>query len=410
MSPSAADAHAVPLPGGARSGPTARLRVESIDVLRGVIMILMALDHVRDYFGNAGVDPTDPATATVGLFFTRWVTHFCAPVFFLLTGVGAFLASQRRSQAGMARYLLTRGLWLIVLEVVVLRCLGWQFNVDYRVTVLTVLWALGWSMIVLAGLIALPLKAVVIAALTVVAAHNLLDPIPPAALGSFAPLWVFLHAPGVLFTDGTHLVFAAYPMIPWVAVVAAGWGLGRVFLWEPDRRRTLLVRTGAGLSLGFILLRTLGVDGDPRPWTLGDGGLMATLSFLNTNKYPPSLLFLMMTLGPALLVLAALDRRTPAALRPALVFGRVPLFYFLLHVTVIHLVAVAVCYLRYGDVHWMFESPTLAQFPVTQPPGWPFALPAVYGFWVLVVAMLYPLCRWFGRIRQRGGHWWLSYL
>lgn len=279
----------------------------------------------------------------------------------------------------------------------------------YQVTVLTVLWALGWSMIVLAGLIRLPLKAVVIAALTMVAAHNLLDPIPPAFFGSFAPLWVFLHAPGVLFTDGRHVVFAAYPLIPWAGVTAAGWGLGRVFLWEPGRRRALLIRIGVGLTIGFIVLRAAGVYGDPRPWEIGDAGLVAALSFLNTNKYPPSLLYLMMTLGPALLLLAALDRRTPAVLRPALVFGRVPLFYYVLHVSVMHLLAVLVCYVRYGEAHWMFESPTLARFPATQPPGWPFALPAVYAFWILVVALLYPLCRWFGRIRERRGHWWLSY-
>jgi uncharacterized membrane protein len=387
-----------------------RRRVESIDILRGVVMILMALDHVRDYFGDASVDPTNPATSTVALFFTRWVTHFCAPVFFLLTGVGAFLLSQRRSTPELSRFLLTRGLWLIALDVFLLRCFGWQFNFDYQTTVLTTLWALGWSMVVLSGLVYLPIRLVTVAAVVMIATHNLFDRIPASVFGPLAPLWSFLHAPGVIFADGRHLVLAAYTLVPWAGVVAAGYGLGQIFLWEPARRRTFLLRLGSGLTLAFLVLRGVNIYGDPRPWTSQAAPLLTALSFLNTNKYPPSLLFLLMTLGPAMLLLSVIDGKTPKVLRPALVFGKVPMFYYALHVILMHAIAVVVCYVRYGAVHWMFESPTPAQFPVTQPPGWPFSLPAVYGFWVLVVVLLYPLCRWFAALKQRRGDWWLSYL
>ncbi len=399
------------LPAAAAQNLRERLqgRVDSVDLLRGVIMILMALDHVRHYFGAAGVDPTDPATTTGALFFTRWITHICAPVFFLLTGVSAFLVSQRRPTRDLSRYLLTRGLWLILLEVTVMR-LAWQFNVDYQVTMLTVLWALGASMVLLAGLVWLPVGAVGAVAVTVIAGHNVLDRLPASVLGSLAPLVSFLHAPSVVFSDGTHMVFSAYPLVPWVAVVAAGYALGPIFLWESGRRQAFLVRLGLTLTIAFVLLRLANVYGDPRPWMVPDSAFRSALGFLNTTKTPPSLLFLLMTLGPAMLFLAAVERRTPAWLRPAVVFGRVPLFYFVLHAVVIHVCAVIVCYLRYGDAHWMFESPTLAQFPVTQPPGWPIGLPGVYLVWLSVVVLLFPLCRWFAGLKARRKEWWLSYL
>lgn len=393
--------------GAPRPAAAGRARLDSIDLLRGAVMVLMALDHVRDYFGNAAVDPTNPATTTAALFFTRWVTHFCAPVFFLLTGTGACLAGRRRNTAGLSRFLLARGAWFLVLELFVMR-VAWQFNVDYQVTVLTVLWALGWALIGLAGLVYLPDAIVAGVGVVMIASHNLLDGIPAAAFGRAAPLWSALHAPGVLYTDGRHLVFAAYTLIPWVGVVAAGYELGRIFSWESARRRALLLRLGIALTAAFLALRAINVYGDPRPWVHVAGA--TALSFVNTTKYPPSLLFLLMTLGPALLFLRAVDGRTPALLRPLLVFGRVPLFYYVLHVFVIHLLAVAVCQSRFGGVHWMFESPGLGQYPVTQPPGWPLPLPYVYLCWLVVVVTLYPVCRWFAGLKQRRRDWWLSYL
>jgi uncharacterized membrane protein len=386
-----------------------RPRLESIDVLRGVVMILMALDHVREYFGAPG-DPTDPATTTLARFFTRWITHLCAPVFFLLTGTGAYLALRRRSRGGLSRFLLTRGLWLLFLEVTVVRCLGWQFNFDYRVTILNVLWGLGWAMIVLAALVWLPVWAVTALGAGMIATHNLLDGVSASALGPLAPLWSVLHAPGVIYSDDRHVVFAAYALIPWVGVTAVGYGLGRTFDWTPERRKRALVGWGLALTAAFVVLRAVNVYGDPSPWSAQRSSAFTGLSFLDTTKYPPSLLFLLMTLGPALLLLRALEAGTPAILRPARVYGKVPMFYYLLHVPLIHLLALLACWVRYDAVHWMFESPTLDRFPVTRPPGWPMGLPTVYLVWATVVALLYPVCRAWARLKQRRSDAWLSYL
>jgi uncharacterized membrane protein len=395
---------------GASNAPAAsRSRLESIDVLRGAIMVLMALDHVRDFFGHPGVNPTDPAHAGAALFFTRWVTHFCAPVFFLLTGTGAFLGLRRRSRPELSRFLVTRGAWLLFLDLFVVRCFGLQFNLDYRVTIVIVLWALGWAMIVLAGLVLLPVWTAIVFGAVTVALHNTLDGIAPAAFGALAPLWSILHVPGLLFTTPRFTVLISYTLIPWVGVTALGYGLGQVFLWPADRRRAFLLRLGLALSAAFVALRALNLYGDPVPWTAQASPLRTALSFLNTTKYPPSLLFLLMTLGPALLLLAALDRGTPALLRPALIFGRVPLFYYVVHMPLIHLTAVAVCLARYGDAHWMFESPRADLIPFTPPPGWGFDLPVVYLVWLSVVLALYPLCRWFAAVKQRSDAPWLSY-
>ena len=387
-----------------------RARIESIDLVRGIIMILMALDHTRDYFGNAGVNPTDPATTTVALFLTRWITHICAPGFFLLTGVGAALTLRRMSTPALSRFLLTRGLWLIFLEIVVVRCFGWQFNFDYRLMLLNVLWALGWAMIFLSALVRLPTWAVTSIGVVMIATHNLLDGVQEASFGALAPLWTILHAPGVIVDAPGHLVFVAYALIPWIGVTAAGYGLGTVYRWEAERRRRLLLRLGLVLVAAFLVLRTINGYGDPLPWSTRQSPMFTALSFLNTNKYPPSLLFLLMTLGPILLLLRALDAGTPGVLHPALVFGKVPLFYYLLHVPLIHLLAVVACYARYGDAHWMFQSNGLDQFPVTQPPGGPLGLPWVYLIWAGIVIALYPVCRWFAALKRRRGEWWLSYL
>ena len=383
----------------------ARTRIESIDVLRGVIMILMALDHVRDFFGVPGQNPTNLAATTAPLFFTRWITHLCAPVFFLLMGTGAYLSRGRKTTRELSWFLFTRGLWLIVLEVTVVRCLGMQFNFDYRVTLLVVLWALGWALITLSALVWLPAPVVTAFGLTLIAIHNAFDGVRLASR-----IWSILHAPGFVINDPQHTVFVSYPLIPWIGVTAVGYGLGQVYSWPAERRKAFLLRLGVVVTVGFLLLRGLNVYGDPVRWSVQASPLFTALSFLNTNKYPPSLLFLMMTLGPALLLLRALDGQTPRVLRPALAFGQAPMFYFLLHLPLIHLLAVIVCYARYGTAHWMFESPTLAQYPFTAPPGWGYSLPVVYLVWVVVVLVLYPACRWFGALKKRRPDLrWLSY-
>jgi uncharacterized membrane protein len=326
-------------------------------------------------------------------------------VFFLLTGTGAYLSLRRKSRGELSWFLLTRGLWLIVLELVVLRCFVYQFNADYRVTMLIVLWALGWAMIALSALVHLPVAAVTTVGLLMIAGHNLFDSVKSAS-----PFWSILHAPGVVFSNGGHVVFAAYPVIPWIGVTALGYGFGQVYGWESGRRRAFLLRAGLVSSLAFLVIRGLDAYGDPAPWMRQKTALFTVLSFMNTTKYPPSLLFLLMTLGPAMIFLWSVDRRTPPALRPALVIGKVPLFYYVGHFLLIHVLAVATCYLRYGSAHWMFESPDIAHYPFTAPPGWGFSLPVVYIAWAVVVAAMYPFCRWFAALKQRRNDAWLSYL
>ncbi len=380
-----------------------RSRIESVDLLRGVIMILMALDHVRDFFGT-GANPTDLSTTTAPLFFTRWITHFCAPVFFLLTGTGAYLSLRSKSRSELSRFLVTRGLWLIFLELVVSRGLGWQFNFDYRLTVLLVLWALGWAMIVLSALVYLPPAVVTAFGLVMISTHNLFD-----LIQSTNPLWSILHVPGVIASTPRFQVFVAYPLIPWIGVTAVGYGLGQVYRWPASRRKAFLLRACLAVTALFIVLRTINLYGDPAPWAKQNSAVFTALSFLNATKYPPSLLFLLMTLGPALFFLRVFDAGLPNLLHPALIFGKVPMFYYLLHIPLIHLLAIATCFARYGRVYWMFQSPAIQFFPITFPPDWGYSLPIVYLVWAIVVIALYPLCRWFAGVRRRRTNWWLSY-
>lgn len=383
---------------------SARARIEAIDLVRGVIMILMALDHTRDFFRASSSNPTDLANTTIPLFFTRWITHFCAPVFFLLTGTGAFLSLRKKSKSQLSRFLFTRGLWLIFLELGVTRCLGWQFNFDYHVTLVLVLWALGWAMIALSALVYLPASAITAFGVVMIALHNLLDSIQSAN-----PMWTILHSPNFLVNRPGFAVFLTYPLIPWIGVTAAGYGLGQIYQWPSPRRKSFLLPLGLGLTAAFVILRAINIYGDPSRWSGQTSPVFTALSFLNTTKYPPSLLYLLMTLGPALLFLWVVDAGTPNRLRPALVFGKVPLFYYLLHIPLIHLLAVVLCYAKYREVRWMFESPTLAQFPITSPPAWGYSLPIIYLIWAIVVLTLYPLCGWFAGVRQRRSDNWLSY-
>jgi uncharacterized membrane protein len=395
--------------GFAPPAPGRSPRIESIDMVRGLIMVIMALDHAHDFFGNFAASPTDLTTTTVPLFFTRWVTHICAPVFFLLTGTGAYLALGRMSKSALTRYLISRGLWLIFLDLVVMR-FALQFNFDYHVTIITVLWGLGWAMIVLAGLVWLPTRAIAAFGILLVAGHNTLDRVAADSLGAFKPLWLLLHQLGVVWSNSRSLVLVSYVLIPWVGVTALGYVLGMTYRRDAASRRRLLLRLGVALIAGFIILRFANGYGDPLPWSHQRTPLWTVLSFINTNKYPPSLLFLMMTLGPALLLLRAFDGGIPRLLRPALVLGKVPLFFYVLHFYLIHLLAVGASWVRYGRVRETFESPDLAHFPFSAPPGWDLGLPMVYAVWVVVLVALYPLCRWYAALRQRRHDWWLSYL
>jgi uncharacterized membrane protein len=382
---------------------TASKRIESVDLLRGIVMVIMALDHTRDFFGAFGINPQNLETTTVPLFFTRFITHICAPTFFLLTGTGAGLARASRSPADLSRYLILRGLLLIVLEVTLLRGLAYQFNFDYQVTLLLVIWALGFAMIFLGLIVFLPVSVIAMIGLTMIVGHNLFD-----GVQWNNPIWSILHRPGFVM-QGERTVFVAYPLIPWLGVTAVGYALARVYSWEPERRRRFLLTAGAACIAAFIVLRATNLYGDPSPWTTRDSAAFTILSFLNANKYPPSLLFLLMTLGPALLILRSVDRGIPNWLRPVLNYGRVPFFYYFAHFALIHALAAIVSLAIYGSMHWLFESPTLGQYPFTPPPDWGFSLPVVYAVWIAVVVALYWPCRKMAELKATGRYPLLSY-
>jgi uncharacterized membrane protein len=374
-------------------------RVVSVDVLRGLVMILMALDHTRDYFSNLRFQPEDLTRATPALFMTRWVTHFCAPSFFLLAGVSAYLAmSAGRSRSEMSKFLLTRGLWLVVLELTV-STFGWNFKFGFPV-ILLVIWALGWSMVVLAGLIFLPRKVIAALALLAIFGHNLVDGVRPESLGVLAPLWHVLHVPGLV----TPQIIVAYPLIPWVAVMALGFVLGQVFDWDAGRRRKFLIRAGLAAIAGFIVLRYFNVYGNPFPWSPQRTVALTVASFLNLLKYPPSLLYLLMTLGPALIALALFENARGPVARVVSVYGRVPLFYYLLHLYVIHILAAIFAL-------WQGGSAGFLSLDVQSFPAWyGTSLPGVYLAWVVVVAIMYVPCVWFAGLKARRKDRWLSYL
>lgn len=383
----------------------ARTRLDSVDLLRGLVMVIMALDHVRDYFHYAKplFDPTDLSQTTPALFLTRWATHFCAPVFIFLAGTGSLLSGARGKTRGeLSRFLLTRGLWLVLLELTVIR-LAWTFDPTYRLTPGQVIWAIGWSMVALSALIHLPVWAVTAFGVVMIALHNLLDPIPSASFGLLDWLWAILHTGESLEPFSGRQFIPVYPLIPWIGVMAAGYGFGQLLLLERDRRRRLLLRLGIGLTLAFVILRVLNFYGDPHPWTAQDSGPFTFLSFINTQKYPPSLLFLLMTLGPAIITLRFFDRDLGKLARPFVIFGRVPLFYYVLHLYLIHALALSLAIARHG-------SRLGEAFVNGTPPYFVYDLPVVYAVWIGVVAVLYFPCRWFAGLKRRRREAWLSYL
>jgi uncharacterized membrane protein len=389
--------------------PPAR-RVDAVDVLRGAVMVLMVLDHTRDYFGNAAIDPTDLSQASPALFLTRWVTHFCAPVFAFLAGTGAYLAGSRgRSRRDLAAFLATRGLWLIFLELTVVR-LGLFFDPISPPLILAVFWSIGASFIVLAGLVFLPSRMVGAMGVLLIASHGLAGDLSlgtetPAALQAASAL---LLRPGLLPLPGGLTVLVVYPLIPWLGVVAAGYAFGEIIRLEPRQRQRVLWIMGLAMTAAFVILRAWGLYGDPRPWTAQATPLLTGLSFINCTKQPPSPLFVLMTLGPALAALALIDRagiRGPVG-RALVTLGRVPLFYFLLQWYVIHGLAVLSSLVRGFPVAWQFSAAALGP----PPDGWAFGLPGIYAAWAVVLAVLYPPCRWFAGVKARHPGGWLSYL
>jgi len=391
-----------------------RSRIQTVDALRGAIIIIMALDHVRDYISSAAMEfsPTNLARTTTAIFFTRWITHFCAPVFAFTAGIGVFLwLGRNRTKAQLSRFLLTRGLWLIFLELTLIRFVMF-FDIRFSNTliILSVIWMLGLCMIVLTGLIHLPTHLLAVLSVVVIATHNLFDSVASVRFGSAAWVWDILHQQGIFRVYSTS-VLVAYPLVPWVAVMAAGYCFGPVLRWESARRQRLLVRLGLAVSLAFVLLRALNIYGDPFRWSVQSSKIFTLLSFLNCTKYPPSLLFLLMTLGPALIATAWLERRQFSANNPVIVFGRVPFFFFAVHLALIHALAILLGFLRYGRASFLLlPAPSMGSMRKIFPPDYGYNLWVVYAVWIAVVVMLYPLCRWFAQLKARRKDWWLSYL
>jgi uncharacterized membrane protein len=406
------------LPLNAKHDQTAP-RVNAVDLLRGLVMVIMLLDHTREFFHRDALnfDPADFTKTNTLLFFTRWITHFCAPVFVFLAGTGAYLQGMRgKSKPELSRFLITRGLWLIVLELTLIRVLVW-FNLDFHfLFMLQVIWVIGVGMILLAGLLYLPLRFVTVGSLAVIALHNLLDgirvqgfPAPGQPLpGGWDALWMLLHQQGMVYLTPTVYGLILYPLIPWVAVLTAGYCFGAVYQWEPARRRQFLTRLGAALLAGFVLLRALNVYGDPSRWSGQKNAWFTVLSFLNVSKYPPSFLFLLLTLGAAILVLPWFEQSQGFLARLMITFGRVPLLFYVGQWVSAHGLAVVAGYLAGQPVGWLFS--TMLEQPRPNPGNLGFSLWVVYVFWFIGLLLLYPLCRWFAAVKQRRRAWWLSYL
>jgi uncharacterized membrane protein len=376
-------------------------------------MVVMALDHTRDFFTNVPFEPETLAKTWPALFFTRWITHFCAPMFFLLAGTGAYLYGHRRTPAELTRFLWTRGLWLLVLEFTIVGT-AWSFQIPFGF--FGVIWALGASMILMAAIVRLPLRWIAALAATMIFFHDLLDRVRPAQFGSLAWLWGLLHnRGGVLLPFGVRQ-FVLFPLIPLVGVMAAGYVLGSLYTLDREHRKQWLTRLGLGMIALFVALRLTNLYGNPPAGlggvSQGDFHFQPTLAktlilFLDVEKYPPSLQFLLMTIGPSLLLLAWLDRDTvPRALSALWTFGRVPMFFYILHLYVIHTLAIIVSAVRGQPLHWLLHGGIFGETP----PGYGYGLPFVYAMWITVVLLLYLPCRWFAELKRKRKDWWLSYL
>lgn len=384
-------------------------RIDSVDFVRGVIMILMAIDHVRVYSGVPAGGP-DP-----GVFFTRWITHFVAPGFVFLAGTAAYLHGRKLgNRPALARFLFTRGAWLVLLELTVIR-VSWTFNFDFANYMLAgVIWMLGVCMMLMAAAIFLPARVIAVTGVAIVALHNLTDVFRPRIqelVGDAGPHWLlkFAYMGGAVNIggEGGPPLLILYVIIPWIGVMMAGYAFGRLMEQSPEQRRAVVLRLGVAVTAAFVALRFLDVYGNPSQWR--DSQMPALFAFLNTAKYPASLLFLLMTLGPMFVLLGFAERWRGKAVDAITVFGRVPMFYYLLHIAVIHVAAMGVSLIREGSVNpWLFGNHPLA--PPDVPDGYMWSLPLLYLVVALCVVALYFPCRWFARVRAAKRSPWLSYL
>jgi uncharacterized membrane protein len=385
-------------------------RIESIDLLRGLVMVIMALDHTRDYFHYYSFlhDPTDLTLTTPAIFLTRWITHFCAPIFMLLTGASAFLYGEKKGKKALSRFLFTRGLFLIFLELTVIN-FAWNFNIHFPEIDFLVMWSLGFSMIILSLLIHLPKKLILAIGIILVVGHNLLDSVHVTGNGFGAFCWSLLHEAHE-FAYGEEKIFVAYPVIPWIGIIALGYSLGSLYSknYDSAKRKKLLMQLGISAILTFVVIRMSNLYGDMVPWTRQSSPVLTILSFINVTKYPPSLLYTLMTLGCGLVFLALAEKQLGRAGKFFLVFGRVPMFYYILHIYLLHLLGVfatTLCGHQWSDMvfYSLIENKKLN--------GYGFSLPVVYLVWMIVVVILYLPCKWYDRYKtSHREKWWLSYL
>jgi uncharacterized membrane protein len=384
-------------------------RLVSLDVVRGAVMVLMALDHVRVFVGHPGFDPTDLGRTTPGWFLTRWITHFCAPTFVFLAGTGAFLRGERAGRATLSRYLAVRGAWLVLLELTLIR-FGWTFNFDYSHYVFGgVIWVIGWCLILLATVVRFPAGVAAVCGAVVVVGQHVLPRLPSAAgpegLGS--AIWRVLYQGGRIDLLGASNLIVLYTIVPWIGVMLLGYAFGAVMRLPDPKRRRLCFTIGGSAVAAFIVLRGLGICAGGSPWEIQPTPLLTMLSFFNAQKYPASLQFLMMTLGPMVLAIPLVESARGAIAETLAVFGRVPLFYYLLHVPLIHLGAAVLCLVQLGRLDpWLrMNHPMMAP-----PPPEGYGLP-LYGIWLaaaVTVIALYPACRVFAKVKRRRRGGWIE--
>ncbi len=386
-----------------------QFRFKSVDLLRGLVVILMALDHARYFYSPYPFQPVDLENTFPILFFTRWVTHFCAPLFILLAGMSAaFYQSKGRTRAELALYLFTRGILLIVIELVWVN-FWWQLGFTYGLDV-QVLWAIGWSMITLAGLVYLPQKLILLIGLTMVLGHNLLDDINSINMGAFASLWVILHEKAwIPLGAGGIGIYVVYPLIPWLGVIALGYVLGNYIVDQTERFSRICFQLGTVLLLLFIILRGFNLYGDPSHWSFYQESMTKSLmSFLNTTKYPPSLLFLCMTIGPGLIFLSFLHtlRLNNLVSRIVMIFGSLPLFFYILHIPVITISAYFWSMLQFSEVNAGWQLSKASGWPV----GYEPSLLRAYVVWGILLVLFYFCCRWYKKVKQNNQYSWLRYI
>ncbi len=392
---------------------TTKKRIDSIDLLRGIVMVIMALDHVRDYFhaGNFLYDPADMSQTNAPVFFTRWVTHFCAPVFVFLAGTSAFLIGEKKSKKQLSTFLLKRGLWLMLLEITII-AFAWNFDPAFRFFRLQVIWVIGLSMVIMSVIIYLPAKIILAAALLILFAHNLLDNIHATGNSFSDYLWAQLHERR-RFSFGNHTISTGYPVIPWLGIMMLGFSFGELYKKGMDaalRKKYLLMIGGTAIIL-FLVIRGVNIYGDMKPWENQHSIILTICSFLNVTKYPPSLLYTLMTLGPALIILMLLEKPLNEPGKMLVRIGRVPLFFYILHLFLIHLLATVAVVLSGRPFTDMVFITNMNAKDAPWLSGYGFSLGVTYLVWVLVVALLYPLCKWYDNYKiNHKEKWWLSYL